>query len=254
MTKLGFQLYSGRNFQPFANIFPKLAKAGYAEVEGYGALYAGVDEAALSALADGLKANGLSMPTGHFGIDMLEQERDKVLAIAKALNIRSIYCPYLMPDQRPSDADGWQAFGKRLSEAGKPLRDAGYDFGWHNHDFEFKPLSDGSFPQDHIFIGGADLSWEADIAWVIRGGADPLAWIAKYGDRITAVHVKDIAPAGENADEDGWADVGHGTVDWKGIVAALDAYNVRHYIVEHDNPKDIDRLITRSIAAFKTYQ
>ena len=51
---------------------------------------------------------------------------------------------------------------------------------------------------------------------MIRGGADPLEWMRPYGNRITAVHVKDIAPAGESADEDGWADVGHGTVDWNG--------------------------------------
>ncbi len=65
--------------------------------------------------------------------------------------------------------------------------------------------------------------------------------------------MKDIAPAGENTDEDGWADVGHGTVDWKGLVAALKSTRVKHFVVEHDNPKDIDRLITRSIASFKTY-
>ena len=108
----------------------------------------------------------------------------------------------------------------RLEKAGKPFRDAGLDFGWHNHDFEFVALSDGSIPQDHIFAGGPNLSWEADIAWVIRGGADPFAYIEKYGNRITAVHVKDIAKAGENADQDGWADVGHGTVEWARLFKA----------------------------------
>ena len=39
---------------------------------------------------------------------------------------------------------------------------------------------------------------------------------------ITSVHVKDIA-RGRELDEDGWADVGHGTVDWKGLIAALQA-------------------------------
>ena len=65
------------------------------------------------------------------------------------------------------------------------------------------------------------IGWEMDVAWVIRGGADPLKWIAEYGPRITAVHVKDIAPAGQNANEDGWADVGHGTVDWAGLIKAF---------------------------------
>jgi Sugar phosphate isomerases/epimerases len=253
MTRLGFQLYSARNFQPFSKIFPLLAEAGYREVEGYGALYASLDDGGLKALRDELDGCGLVMPTGHFGLDMLEKERAKVLTIARTLGIDAIYCPYLMPDQRPTDAAGWFVFGKRLQEAGKPYRDAGIDFGWHNHDFEFQTLADGSTPQEQIFAGGPDLSWEADIAWVIRGGADPFAWIESYGKRITSVHVKDIAAQGENADEDGWADVGHGTVDWKGLVAALKSHNVRHYVVEHDNPNDIERLITRSIASFSTY-
>lgn len=253
MTTPGFQLYSARNFQPFSKVFELLARYGYKEVEGYGALYAAVDDESLAALKADLEKNGLSMPTGHFGLDLLENEPEKVLRIAAAVGIEAIYCPYLMPDQRPSDAAGWRAFGERLQKAGQPYRDAGYVFGWHNHDFEFATLEDGTTPQEQIFAGGPDLKWEADIAWVIRGGADPFAWIERYGDRITAVHVKDIAPAGENANEDGWADVGHGTVDWKALVEALKGKPVRHFVIEHDNPADIERLVARSIEAFSKY-
>lgn len=253
MTKLGFQLYSARNFQPFSGIYPKLQAAGYSEVEGYGALYASLADSELDAFRKELDDNGLTMPTAHFGLDMIEGDPTRVIKIAKTLGIEAVYCPYLMPDQRPMDASGWFAFGQRLQAAGKPLRDAGLVFGWHNHDFEFAALPDGSTPQEQIFAGGPELDWEADIAWVIRGKADPFAWIESYGERISAVHVKDIAPAGENTDEDGWADVGHGTVDWKGLIAALKTTRVKHFVVEHDNPKDIDRLITRSIASFKTY-
>ena len=97
----------------------------------------------------------------------------------------------------------------------RPYRDAGLGFGWHNHAFEFEKLADGTIPQVAIFEGGPDLEWEADLAWVIKGGADPLQWIRTFADRLTAAHVKDIAPEGENKDEDGWADVGQGTVDWR---------------------------------------
>lgn len=254
MTELGFQLYSARNFLPFSNIFKKLAAAGYKQVEGYGAMYASLDEAGLKALREELDANGLSMPTGHFGLDLLEGDPEKALNIAKVLGVKAIYCPYLMPDQRPADAAGWFAFGKRLQEVGKPFVDAGLTFGWHNHDFEFKTLADGSTPQEQILAGGPDLKWEADIAWIVRGDADPFSWIESYGKRITAVHVKDIAPKGENTDEDGWADVGHGTLDWKGLIDALKSKSAtQNFVVEHDNPKDIDRLISRSIASFKSY-
>ena len=67
------------------------------------------------------------------------------------------------------------------------------------------------------------------------------------------MHVKDIAPKGENADEDGWADVGHGTVAWDRLVPLLRNTPTRHFIVEHDNPKDITRLATRSIASVKAF-
>ncbi|MBL9073049.1 sugar phosphate isomerase/epimerase [Tabrizicola sp.] len=246
-----YQLYSSRNFGPMSKTFEMVAQAGYTAVEGYGALYA--DDAAVAATQEGLKATGLTMPTGHFGLQQLETEVDKVLGIARALKMERLYCPYVLPEDRPADVAGWTAFGERLQKAGAPYKAAGYGFGWHNHDFEFKPLADGSMPQDRIFEGGLGLEWEMDVAWVIRGGADPLVWIDRYKDRITAAHVKDIANAGQNKDEDGWADVGHGTVDWNTIMAALRKIGVKHFVMEHDNPKDDARFAARSIASAKSF-
>ena len=253
MTKLGFQLFSARNYQPFSDIFKKLAAEGFGEVEGYGALYDDLDETGLERLAADLKAIGLSMPTGHFSLDMLENRPDRVLEIARTLNMDSIFCPHLAADDRPSTAQGWREFGARLEKAGSPYREAGLIFGWHNHDFEFETLPDGTMPMRHIMEGGPLLAWEADIAWVIRGDADPYFWIEFLKERISSVHVKDIAEPGENEDEDGWADVGYGIVDWKGLMKVLKSMSIRHYIVEHDNPNDLDRLIERSIASFQTF-
>lgn len=159
-----------------------------------------------------------------------------------------LYCPHVMPGDRPTDAAGWKAFGAWLQAAGAPYNAAGFGFGWHNHDFKFVALSDGSLLLDLIFEGGSELEWEMDVAWVIREGTDPLPFIEKYNDRITAAHVKDIAPAGQNVDQDGWRDVGDGTVDWKGILGALRKIGVAHLVMEHDNPKDDVSFATRSIA------
>jgi sugar phosphate isomerase/epimerase len=244
----GYQLYSSRNFPPLSDTLAMLAKAGYTSVEGYGGLY---DDAA--GLAAALHKNHLKMPTGHFGMDMLEHEVSHALTIATTLGMERIYCPYIMPDQRPTDVAGWHDLGARLEKIAKPYQDAGFGFGWHNHDFEFVALPDGTIPQDAMFEGGPGLEWEMDVAWVIRGGADPLKWIKKYGPRITSAHVKDIAPAGENEDEDGWSDVGHGTVDWKGLMAALRGVGCTNFVMEHDNPADHHRFATRSLASAKTY-
>jgi sugar phosphate isomerase/epimerase len=251
MADFSYQLYSSRNFPPLAETLQTLKELGYAAVEGYSALYADPDK--VRELHEALHESGLPMPTGHFGLDMLEDEPDRVLDIAKALGIETIYCPFISPDQRPDSGKGYLALGQRLAEAAKPIRDAGLGFGWHNHDFEFRRLPDGSLPMQALLEGGPELEWEADIAWVIKGGGDPFEWIGTRRDRITAVHVKDIAPEGENTDEDGWADVGHGTVDWKRLMAALEQTHCERFILEHDNPSDARRFAERSIAAVQSF-
>ena len=241
-----YQLYSSRNFPPLAATLKMLAEVGYKDTEGFGGLYS--DEATLSALAEGLKANGLTMSTGHFGLPMIETNPDFVIQIAKAVGMKKVFCPYVMPADRPSNGTGWKEFGARLQQAGAQLNAAGLGFGWHNHDFEFAGCADGTVPMHQILQGGPELEWEMDVAWVVRGGSDPLAWIDAFKGRITAAHVKDIAPKGENLAEDGWADLGHGTVDWKTIMAALKAAGVQYYVMEHDNPADDRRFATRSLA------
>jgi sugar phosphate isomerase/epimerase len=242
--RLSFQLYSARNHSSLADTIKIVADAGYKEVEGYGGLYA--DAAGLKSLLD---ANGLTMPTGHFGIDQLEGDKKGTLKTLKTLGIRHIYCPHIMPDQRPTDSKGWRDFGKRLGKIAAFYRGEGYSFGWHNHDFEFVTLPDGKTPHEMMFKGAPLLDWEMDVAWVIRGGADPIKLIKKYAGNITAAHIKDIAPKGKNADEDGWSDVGHGTVDFKPIMAALKKTRIRHYVLEHDKPSDTARFAQRSFEA-----
>lgn len=247
MIDYSYQLYSSRNFPPWSDTFSALAKLGYTQVEGFGAVYDNV--AATKSLLDD---NGLTMPTAHVSLQMLEDERAQVLELASTLDIKALYCPFLPHDQRPTTAEGYVAFGKRLQSVGKAYVDAGLIFGWHNHDFEFQALSDGSTPMQRIFEGAPDLSWEADIAWIVRGGADPFDWIKREGGRVTAVHIKDIAPDGECEDEDGWADVGQGVVDWKGLMAQLEMTSVEYYVMEHDNPSDAHRFASRSLDFCKT--
>jgi len=247
MTDFSYQLYCSRKFGPLSKTLEMVAGYGYTQVEGYGALYK--DAAAVEELKSLLGANNLTMPSGHFGLDQLEDDPDGVLAIARDLGITDVFCPHLAPDQRPADAAGYVAFGERLQAAGKPYRDAGLSFGWHNHAFEFEALPDGSMPLERMFEGGPDLKWEADVAWVARGGADALAWIRKEAARITAVHIKDIAREGEKADEDGWADIGEGTLDWPALMAEIRNTRAHLFVMEHDNPSDDDRFARVSIAA-----
>jgi sugar phosphate isomerase/epimerase len=244
-----FQLYSARNFQPWSGVLKILAEAGYSQVEGFGGVYSDPD-----GLRADLDRNGLTMPTGHFSMDMLEKDFDGARRIAETLGMTMIVCPHIAADLRPADAAGWRGFGERLARLGATAKAAGYELAWHNHDFEFATVADGSTPMEHILSAAPDIGWEMDVAWVIRGGADPLPWIERQGRRIVAVHVKDIARPGEGLDEDGWSDVGHGTVDWAGLMAALRASSAaRYYIMEQDNPNDVGRFARRSIEAAKKF-
>ncbi len=248
MTDFSYQLYSSRNFGPVDQTISLLAEAGYKQVEGFGGIYG--DPAALR---DQLDQAGLTMPTGHFDLKMIEQTPEKAIKIAQSLGIKALFVPHLDAADRPKMPDEWLRFGGRLEEVGKPIRDAGLHFGWHNHDFEFQSLTGDTSPIDLILEAGKELALELDLAWVAVSGHRPSDWVRKYSDRLIAVHLKDIAPKGDCLDEDGWQDVGHGTMDWEDIIKAVRETDCQFFVMEHDNPKDDARFARRSIASAKTF-
>jgi sugar phosphate isomerase/epimerase len=192
------------------------------------------------------------MPTAHVGIDLIRARPDRVLEIARALEIEAVFGPHLAEPDRPETAEGWVAFGRILAEAAKPLQDAGLLVGWHNHSFEFARV-EGHLPMDLMLSASETLLVEFDVAWCVKAGADPLNWIAGQGERIVAAHVKDIAPEGEALDEDGWADVGAGVMDWPALMDALGRTPCRWYVAEHDNPSDHARFAARSLTAMQGF-
>jgi len=76
-------------------------------------------------------------------------------------------------------------------------------------------------------------------------GADPLKYFAQYPGRFPLVHVKDLktlphitAGGAQNyGDTVDLTEVGSGLIDWKKIFAQSDKAGIKHYIVEHDHPK-----------------
>jgi sugar phosphate isomerase/epimerase len=245
MTTIAYQLYCSRNFPPIEDTLSMLAQAGYKAVEGYGGLYGDVD-----ALKAGLDRNGLSMPSGHFALDMVEGDPQRTLEVARTLGVQKVFVPWVAPEHRGTDLDSWRAFARRLASALAPIRDAGHVVGWHNHDWDLADLG-GTTPMDLIVDAGLDL--ELDLGWVKRAGLDPVETLRRFKGRVRAVHVKDIAPEGEAADEDGWADVGHGTQDWTAIKRELEAQGIDHFVIEHDNPADHARFARRSLESIQAW-
>ncbi|MBX2838955.1 MAG: sugar phosphate isomerase/epimerase [Gammaproteobacteria bacterium] len=247
MSEWAFQLFSARN-TPLPQALQIVAEAGYTSVEAFGENFVEQD-----LFRESLENTGLTVVSAHFGRDRFRDSPDKLFETAAKFDIRHLVCPFVMPHERPKDAKGWQAFAKELAEYEQMCKQAGCSFSWHNHDFEFIALDDGTVPMEVLLEEAPELGWEIDVAWIVRAGGDPAAWINNYGQRISAVHVKDIAAEGECEDEDGWADVGHGTIDWPSIMPSLTNTPATIYAMEHDAPGDLKRFATRSIATANTW-
>ena len=248
LSGVSFQLYSSRKFAPITETIGMLSDLGYRQAEGYAGLY---DQAEM--LRGALETAGMTMPTGHFPLSLLEADPGKVVEIAGFLGISTVFCPSLGASAHPTDAGGWHAFGVRLGRIGARLADADLRFGWHNHDYEFQPLPDGRLPLDQIFEAAPGLGWQFDVAWAVVGGQDPGKLISRHADRILSAHVKDIAPAGTNLDQDGWIDVGKGVLDWPTLEQDLRSVGCNHFVIEHDNPADDLAFARASFSTLRGY-
>lgn len=235
---LSYQLYSSRNW-PLPDTLKMLSDIGYTEVEAYAGLFE--DVAGLKAVT---AANGLSITSCHMDLVTLETDIDSCIALGKDLGVKRIYGPYLTEDKRPTDRSGWEKLAARLAAVKPKIEAAGFVFGWHNHDFEFVDLGDGTTPMD--VLADAGIPFELDLGWVHVAGFDIIETIKKYGPLIRTAHIKDRAPDGEKSDEDGWADAGAGVLDWSAIDAELKKAGVTHYVIEHDNPSDHERFARAS--------
>lgn len=243
-----YQLYSARNAGSLDETLATLKSLGYAQVEGWGGQFG--DPAGLAA---SLKKADLQMPTAHIGYAQLE-DTAAAIKIAQTVGIKTIYCPAPPSSDYREGKGSWADLGVGLARIGKALNAAGVGFGYHNHHWEFKAEADGRFPMETLLNLAPDLEWEMDLAWVVKGGEDPMKWFDKYGSRISAIHVKDIAPAGQALDEDGWADVGYGTLDWRALLAAARSKTkAKYFVMEHDKPLDPIRFARRSIESVRQW-
>ncbi|RYH00836.1 sugar phosphate isomerase/epimerase [Salipiger sp. IMCC34102] len=245
---LSFQMFSSREAETMEEQLSLLAELGYTDVQPF---FFGPPES-MDAVRDDaaeMKRHGLTAKSGHFTFDIFERHPDLVEEIAKAYGMWLVVLPYIDPEDRPSDADGWKAIGAKLARFTEEMTARGLTFAYHNHEFEMVPLADGSYPIDHLL--GERVPFEPDLAWMVAGGAEPLAWLKKYAGRIPAVHVKDKAAEGENADQMGFADLGHGVLDWQTLWDASIEAGAELMVVEHDMPGDWRRFARRSIESLR---
>lgn len=244
---IAYQLYSSRNFPPLLDHLPLLKAMGYDAIEPWLPAY----EADATAFRRSLDDSGLRCFGFHMPLSGLVGEPNRFIDIAQTLGATWMISPYVTAEERRPTAAYWRELGEKLGRGAELAKPHGLKVAWHNHDFEFVPLDDGTRPIDHIFAaGGPDLRFEIDCGWIVRAGADPAAELERFADRIDIIQTKDTAPLGTTAD-DGWVATGDGIIDWAALAPLFPAARADHLVTEHDNPSDWQRFAKRSIDHLK---
>lgn len=246
---VGLQLWSLFNQLNGGNVkdvIPKVAKAGYKEVETYGYSkkdgFWGLDAKAFSSL---LKDNGLSTPSGHFEFDRFLRtgETDELQSYIEAAHITGmeyIIVPHL-DDNLIKTVDDFKHIADKLSAAAAVCKKAGLKFGYHNHNFEWKQV-DGTTFYDTILsqTDPETVKMEMDLYWVVRTGQDPVEIIKAHPGRFFAFHIKDM----DKNNHEKNTEVGTGTIDFKRIMGYAKLGGVKHFIVEQENYTNIDPYVS----------
>lgn len=229
MAKLpiAVQLYTVRDDaeKDYAATIRRVAEIGYSGVELAG--YGGLNVQSLKSLLDD---TGLSIAGSHVAIERLEDELSRVIDENLSLDNQNIVVPWLSPGRR-GDAASYRKLASWLNETGEALRGFGLQLLYHNHDFEIRPLEDGSVGLE-IILANTDPQFvkaEVDTYWVLVGGRDPVDFIKQYTGRIGLIHLKD-----RDVTDGSFAEIGTGDLPLDALVAAAPKAGATWLIVEQD--------------------
>jgi sugar phosphate isomerase/epimerase len=178
-----------------------------------------------------------------------------------------------------TDRDDTLRKAEALNKAGRICAEAGMSLLYHNHFHEFQ-LFDGTSVID-LLLGNTDpalVNLELDTYWAMRGGADTVAFLKKYGERVPLIHQKDY-PAQykdeinlidkvhqSNAKVDmqyfmgvvsdkTFTEIGTGIMDIQGIIDAGNTYCKSEYIILEQDYTEHDEFesIKISMQSFKKF-
>ena len=217
-----------------------------------------------------LDAAGLAAPTGH--APLLTDELwtpdgsiptpapEVVFAAAAEIGIQTVIDPFVAPDRWLTE-EGVTDIAERLNALVETAAGFGLSVGYHNHAQEFV-ASFGGVSAYERFVALTDerVQLELDLFWAVTGGQDLPALVARLGERLTAVHVKDGVVPASNPWAPGAAEFGSDALDQRRagegevpLVAALQAgAGIRYAVIEYDKaPGDVFADVAASLAFLK---
>lgn len=243
-SDVGIQLYTVRDdmntdvkatLQKVANIgYNQLELAGYSEGKFYGF--------APKEFKKMVEDLGMKVLSSHTGISIENGDTSVVEQLAEAhAEVGAEYCikPWLPEKQRKSIAS-YQQIAEELNQIGEILAKHKIQFGYHNHDFEFQTI-DGKIPYYDVLLPQTDpqtVVMEIDLYWAKKAGQDPVEIFERFPGRFALWHVKDM----DNTDEQFFAPVGDGVIDFKKIFQHKDRAGMKYFFVEQDRTKNYSPL------------
>ena len=212
--------------EDLAGTLARVAEIGYSGVELWFPVYPPVDE-----LRAVLHTTGLQPVGAHIPYLDLREDFDRVADYHYALGNGDLVIPVVPADLRRGEAD-WKERVAEIEAIARRCREAGFRFSYHNHGMELEEVVDGATVHDTIFSAVPPdlLKAEIDTYFFAAAGLDPAAAIRRFAGRVPLLHLKDraVPPA------QGTVEIGQGTIDWDGVLAAAAEANVEWFIVEQN--------------------
>ena len=235
---IAVQMYTLRDHGTLDEQLAAVQAAGVTAVETVG-----MQDSTAEDLSAKLQEYGIEAISTHAQLADLRADAQAVIDFNKAIGNDVITVPYLAEEDRPADAAGWTALGEELAALSATLQAEDMTLAYHTHDFEMAEFDGRTALEIMMEAAGPEVLAELDLAWVTRGGLDPVEYLGRFDNRVFAIHAKDNAPEGEAEDERGFKALGEGTLDWAAILPAAEEAGAQWYIIEHDQPLDAAEVV-----------
>ena len=228
--KIGLNMFSLRelcgDLDGLQRTFDKVAGAGYRYVQISG--IRGIDP---EDIARAVQSSGLQACATHLSWDRFTDDVQGVIDLHKLYG--TIHTAIGSLPAEYNSQDGLSRFLQEARRVLPEIASARMDFSYHNHSHEFAHY-DGSTWIDQLFEQGAGMGvkFELDTYWVAAGGADPAAYIRRFSEYMSIVHVKDMAVTADR--EQRFAPVGSGNLNWPAVFDAIRNAPIEFVIVEQD--------------------
>jgi len=247
---IGLQLYSLRD--SFKTNVPatldKIKAMGFVEIEGGGDYGLGVEK-----FKTLLQERGLKLVSAGFGYKNMKDDISSAVKRAQAFGVKYAMCAWI-PHQESAgftEADTRRAAAD-FNTWGAAFTAAGITFAYHPHGYEFQPLKDGG-GRTHFDLLMEEtkpefVSFEMDVFWVTHPGQDPAKLLAKYPNRWSLMHLKDLRRGAATGIHTGKAPptddvpLGSGQVNWPAVLKQAAAAGVKHYFIEDESTDPLESL------------